>query len=162
MIPYLQGPSKIMPVLYGWHDCKICGSDRRAALYIDKRLKRCLFCLPTSMITTQDRDRYIGWTARIIRYGSGDRDETRLEMAHRQKGRCGICRKHESQFRRKFAMDHDHYNGMLRGLLCNGCNPTLGFLDKPDLIDAAKNYLETSRFWFDKAATQIAQDEASG
>lgn len=37
-----------------------------------------------------------------------------------QAGRCGICGDPFSGS--SFVVDHDHYNGMIRGLLCRGCN----------------------------------------
>jgi hypothetical protein len=59
-----------------------------------------------------------------------------------QNGQCAIClidlpsRPH---------IDHDHYNGLTRALLCQTCNLGLGmFLDNPALLERAAGYLE---FW---------------
>ena len=54
-----------------------------------------------------------------------------------QGGKCAICKQTN---RRKtshlpLAIDHDHVNGRLRGLLCNRCNLCLGwFEDHQDVI----------------------------
>ena len=35
---------------------------------------------------------------------------------------CAICNRHQSKFKRKLAIDHDHKTGKIRDLLCAGCN----------------------------------------
>ena len=46
---------------------------------------------------------------------------------------------------KRLHMDHDHATGQFRGLLCNGCNASLGFLkESQDRIDGLKAYI--SRF----------------
>lgn len=35
---------------------------------------------------------------------------------------CAICKKHESQFKKRLSLDHDHKTGEARGLLCFWCN----------------------------------------
>lgn len=55
---------------------------------------------------------------------------------------CAICRKNESDFVRKLAVDHNHSNGKIRGLLCYNCNTALGKLqDDKNIIQCAINYL---------------------
>ncbi len=60
------------------------------------------------------------------------------------KNTCAICGCHESKYSRKLAVDHDHSNGVIRGLLCIKCNKGLGCFD--DNIEVLKNaitYLES-------------------
>lgn len=38
-------------------------------------------------------------------------------------------------------IDHDHVTGRMRGVLYNGCNHGLGWLEKPGWVDAANRYL---------------------
>jgi hypothetical protein len=47
--------------------------------------------------------------------------------------------------RRTFlCVDHDHKTGAIRGLLCNNCNASLGYLhDDPVQVRAALTYLES-------------------
>lgn len=62
------------------------------------------------------------------------------------KTQCDLCGKPREK---RFAIDHDHAccpgatscGKCVRGLLCMGCNLSLGFLDRPGWFDAAKNYL---------------------
>ena len=56
-------------------------------------------------------------------------------------GTCNICGVKESG--RRHAIDHDHKTGEVRGLLCSGCNTSLGFMkDSPELLRKAAKYLE--------------------
>lgn len=60
------------------------------------------------------------------------------DMIEKAGGRCNIC-KRERQLR----VDHDHVTGKVRGLLCHGCNTSLGaFEDNVDHLLAAVEYLK--------------------
>ncbi len=48
---------------------------------------------------------------------------------YKQRGRCAICGKHQSQEGKRLAVDHDHVTGKIRGLLCMCCNTKLGWLE---------------------------------
>jgi hypothetical protein len=53
-------------------------------------------------------------------------------------GRCAIC----EEPTRDLVFDHDHVTGVVRGLLCNGCNTAIGKLgDTPDGVMRAVAYL---------------------
>lgn len=63
-----------------------------------------------------------------------------------QKGCCAICNRHESNFSKRLATDHEHSTGIVRGLLCQFCNTSLGgFDDREDLLLAAVEYLKKHR-----------------
>lgn len=62
------------------------------------------------------------------------------EMLRKQDGRCAICR--EQPGKRRFAVDHNHRTGRLRGLLCDDCNTSIGKLgDDYAAISRAQTYL---------------------
>jgi hypothetical protein len=55
---------------------------------------------------------------------------------------CEIC-EHEMGTP---CVDHDHKTGKVRGVLCRECNSALGlFMDDPDILRKAIDYLERSR-----------------
>ncbi len=62
------------------------------------------------------------------------------EMLKEQGGRCAICEQRPITIR--LAVDHDHVTGTIRGLLCIGCNTTVGKLrDSPELVEKLRRYL---------------------
>lgn len=67
-------------------------------------------------------------------------------MLQAQRGRCAICHRAQEDFARRFAVDHDHDTGVVRGLLCSQCNPGLGaFLDNEFILESAIEYLRKHR-----------------
>lgn len=64
-------------------------------------------------------------------------------MLQAQSGVCAICKTKGAIDGHHLAIDHDHKNGRIRGLLCSTCNKGLGqFKDKGSLLRAAITYLE--------------------
>ena|ERR1035437_9212165 len=60
-----------------------------------------------------------------------------------QNGLCRGCFIHQSAEKRAFAVDHDHKNGKVRGLLCGNCNVSLGNAkDSPAILRRLADYLE--------------------
>jgi len=58
-----------------------------------------------------------------------------------QGGTCAICDGGTSK--RHFAVDHNHKNGNIRGLLCARCNTGLArFMDKIELLRRAVRYMK--------------------
>jgi dCMP deaminase len=72
------------------------------------------------------------------------------KLLSRQGGVCAICRQPpaDGQY---LAVDHDHNNGKIRGLLCHGCDMVVGKLgDDLPIIRSAASYLlrhNTARSW---------------
>lgn len=59
-----------------------------------------------------------------------------------QFNRCAICKRDRKEFKNRFAVDHCHTTGLLRGLLCWGCNKALGvFRDNLARLKEAAAYL---------------------
>lgn len=60
-----------------------------------------------------------------------------------QEGKCAICGKHQSELKKSLAVDHDHSNSQIRGLLCGNCNIGIGYLeDNSSILDKASKYLK--------------------
>jgi len=65
------------------------------------------------------------------------------EMFLTQNGNCLICGENQSKFKRRLAVDHCHETKKIRGLLCDYCNPGLGyFKDSEDILNKAILYLK--------------------
>jgi hypothetical protein len=59
-----------------------------------------------------------------------------------QKNACAICKRSVKEFRNRLSVDHCHTGGIVRGLLCWGCNKALAvFKDDPMRLQAAADYL---------------------
>jgi hypothetical protein len=69
----------------------------------------------------------------------GDYDEMFLQQA----GKCAICGTTKPTAKRShFAVDHDHFTGKVRGLLCHHFNSGIGYLkDDIKLLASAIQYL---------------------
>ena len=75
-------------------------------------------------------------------YGLTDSEFRALLEA--QGGVCAICGNGETSKRyRTLSVDHDHETGAVRGLLCNRCNPMLGYArDDIAVLQGAIEYLK--------------------
>lgn len=65
------------------------------------------------------------------------------QMLQSQNERCACCGKHQSEFKRRLHVDHDHATGQIRALLCTECNPGLGYFQHSvERLMEAVRYLE--------------------
>jgi len=68
--------------------------------------------------------------------------DTFNNMYEIQNGCCAICGKHENEFLKPLAVDHNHMTGQIRCLLCTKCNMGLGYFeDNSSLLQKANNYI---------------------
>lgn len=74
--------------------------------------------------------------SRIRAYGI--EPETYYEMLKNQGNECAICKGKST--RRAMNIDHNHTTGKVRGLLCDGCNLKLGFVEN-SFFEKALQYL---------------------
>ncbi len=73
----------------------------------------------------------------LRRYGMTPADYKR--MLADQNGCCAIC---GTEARHHLHVDHDHTTGLVRGLLCRGCNNALGNVnDSIERLESAIRYL---------------------
>lgn len=102
--------------------------------YPDGKIKR----IPNGSL-----DKY--WQVRRIKlyknYGISLEDYSKLEDF--QKYSCAICNKNKNNLNRGLFVDHCHTSKNVRGLLCNDCNLSIGFLnDDVNLLNSAIKYLK--------------------
>lgn len=76
------------------------------------------------------------------------------ELLESQDHCCAICRKHESEFNKRFSVDHAHTKsdwvpeGMIRGLLCFSCNHlVVGRHTDAKIFENASRYLRQHTDW---------------
>lgn len=63
------------------------------------------------------------------------------EMRRAQGYCCLICGKHEHDLGQILVVDHCHITGIIRGMLCPGCNTGFGhFGESPEVLRAATEY----------------------
>ena len=79
--------------------------------------------------------------ARGIKERYGITPEQYWALYAAQGGSCYICQRATGKVKR-LAVDHDHANGYVRGLLCGVCNKLLGHMrDDPDMAYRVADYL---------------------
>lgn len=72
------------------------------------------------------------------------------QLFEKQNGVCAVCRKPETRICTKkiiqsLSVDHDHYTGIVRGLLCDRCNKAIGLLyHDVDLLKRIIKYLKVT------------------
>lgn len=87
------------------------------------------------------------WRERELRVKFGITSVQYDELLEAQGGVCCLCKGLPGK--RAYSVDHDHVTGVIRGLLCRGCNVGIGNLkDNPDLLEAAARYIRTTRTTF--------------
>jgi hypothetical protein len=77
---------------------------------------------------------------RQLRYLYGITQEEYYRLLLSQNSQCSICGKVHSE--RSLVVDHNHYTGEIRGLLCSQCNFMIGLADENnEILRRAMEYL---------------------
>jgi hypothetical protein len=91
------------------------------------------------------------------RYGLHEGEFERL-LAD-QGGGCLVCLRPDAP---RWDVDHDHFTGEVRGVLCHGCNTAIGILrDDPSVLRRAADYIERHRQAIPTRATLSEEAHAS-
>lgn len=86
---------------------------------------------------------FLKWFTWYIKYTYNLSIEQYEKIAKTQNFSCGICKKPQDKLSKRFAVDHDHKTGQIRGLLCHQCNAGLGnFHDNIQFLVKATAYLK--------------------
>ena len=94
-------------------------------------------------VNARNRARYTtdGRREKQLRDRFGITAEYYWKLWNEQKGLCKICGKPQC-VGTKLDVDHDHFTGKVRGLLCRHCNAGIGLLkDSVGLLQQALRYL---------------------
>lgn len=125
--------------------CPQCNETEPTKFYIHKRNSRRTNAYCSDCHKQRCKDRYHSKSLiqrraeRASAYGLTA--DQYLEMYAKQDGRCAICGEIPST-RRGLHIDHCHETGIVRGLLCHGCNIGIGnFKHKKYLMESAIKYI---------------------
>ena len=89
------------------------------------------------------------WRKYHFKYRYGITEQQYEDMLREQNGVCAICHRTNNEIiketgePRNLHVDHNHATGKIRGLLCGGCNKSIGQLGESiDLLMRAIEYLK--------------------
>jgi len=119
---------------------KYFSPDNRRKGRLGAQCRKCRNVAQTKFYNSKlGRDKYLS------KYGITHKDYN--IMFTTQKGCCAICGKHQSILTYRLAVDHNHKTNKVRGLLCKGCNTSLGAMeDSIELFSKAIQYLEQRNY----------------
>lgn len=128
--------------------CLICGKCKQAKYRQSGKTRyraNCVACnnrkYGVVMGINSQAQKKASYNQRLRKYGITE--EQHKQLLEDQSLCCAICLKPETEEGRKFAIDHCHETGRVRGLLCFRCNTGIGKLeDSPDRLRRAIAYLE--------------------
>lgn len=118
------------------HDTSICGR------YKDGSCKFCIRDKVAVLNKTPRRKEYMRNHQFKRLYNISCLEYDRLYQV--QQGQCAICRRHQTELKAKFFVDHDHNTGLVRGLLCPRCNTKLSGVEDVEFFSKAQQYLRRS------------------
>lgn len=110
--------------------CRDCKSDYFKELYI-KRMKDPVYVEKRRLKSLAN--------SYNTRYGVDI--ELKIKKIKDLNNKCEICEKDFKNFSSAY-LDHCHYTGEIRGVLCPSCNTKLSGLENKEFMKKAKNYLK--------------------
>lgn len=127
----------------GHQFCKQCRTGKPITEFsVDnqKRTKYSSWCRSCQKAKAVDRRKYYKHGHTLKKYGLSETDYE--QMLIKQNGVCAICSKPQKPSTKRLAVDHCHTTGIVRGLLCSGCNTAIGqFNDNIETLKSAISYL---------------------
>jgi hypothetical protein len=77
------------------------------------------------------------YTERQLKYFREDlykhyriREDDYARLFDKQEGNCACCGINQAYLTRRLSVDHCHSTGKVRALLCDNCNPAIGFVNE--------------------------------
>jgi hypothetical protein len=126
--------------------CPKCGETDISKFYVDKKggrtNKQCRECHKKECKDRWHKRPWMDrWASRCYLYGVTK--EFLLDLYEKQQGKCKICGV-EPKTTRGLHVDHCHSTGKVRGLLCHGCNTSIGGMkEDPEILLKAIEYLRS-------------------
>jgi hypothetical protein len=125
--------------------CPRCGEREPTAFYTHKKNGRRSNAHCAKCHKQQCRNKYNAKSMlqkradKAVSYGLTPQQY--IDMYEKQCGKCAICNE-IPKTQRGLHVDHCHETGVVRGLLCHGCNVGIGnFLHSTELMNKAVKYL---------------------
>jgi Recombination endonuclease VII len=110
-------------------ECKDCARSYRRQFYKDNPDK-------------SKEENFKGKLSNLLKNLGITKDDYYKKL-NEQNHRCAICNKHESEFNKALAIDHNHTTKKVRSFLCGKCNTALGlFNENIELMNKAIEYLK--------------------
>jgi len=120
--------------------CKECSNEYYKQYYFNNKEKYNAQSIQWTKDNRQKHNQNLRKATFKREYGVTIAD--RNKMYKEQNGCCAICGKHQTEFKNKLSIDHDHSTRKVRSLLCHRCNIGLGnFNDDIELLEKAIEYL---------------------
>lgn len=129
------------PIMFGaGRKCAACKRQAIRRLPSDERgtESKCLYCVNPTLIQSHHVRWWFGLLTTCDRWGYEGRNSTILTIKELQEWRCALCKREA-----ELVVDHDHYNGAIRGMLCSSCNSG-SLMDRPGLAVASVKYIACS------------------
>lgn len=76
----------------------------------------------------KEESKHKAWAKRLLDNFKLTPEQWTVVWAY-QHGVCYVCGRPNDRVGQRLAVDHDHFSGLIRGLLCSKCNPLLGKLE---------------------------------
>lgn len=120
--------------------CRACRNAQRAAARVANGIReKALSSYRDMKENDPERWNYLHGATGALRRKYGLTPEQVEAMKAAQDGRCAIC---QQEPKKRLVVDHCHTTGRVRGLLCDGCNMSIGHLrEDPNLFRRALEYL---------------------
>ncbi len=113
--------------------CRTCNREKAPHLFYSSPKWTCKSCFRKTAAYRSQRDRYLQSSYGI----TIDEYDMLLEWNH---GKCWICGGGSGG--KNLAVDHNHDNGKIRGLLCKRCNGILArWKSNPEVMFTAASYV---------------------
>jgi hypothetical protein len=140
--------------------CKICGETNIKKLCKHKDCKEGVsnICNKCRLVLRKQTSDYNTYRKNMYKYKYKYKDYKRNHdlktkynissedydrILKQQDYKCAICGIGNDVYKRRFAVDHNHITGKIRGLLCSNCNTSLGKLkEDKTIITNLLHYLE--------------------